>query len=170
MMLGSYEELDYVRDHIAPRLEKGLLDRGFVVLNWGDAGWVHFFTKQPAMHPDEIRKMKLCVLQGDTGMMGVIKRMGFIRSDWPRPTSSGLADWPGGRDSGASVNRAREPMVRRGEEHAGHQIRATGRRDVISKDVWEKIPPMSKSRCWNRAQGRRRAREEIRKRKRAPSR
>ena len=44
MMFESYEELDYVRDHIAPRLEKMIEAHGFVVLNWGDAGWVHFFT------------------------------------------------------------------------------------------------------------------------------
>src|SRR3977135_4301949 len=65
MMLSSYEELDYVRDRISDRLEQGLAKRGFIVLNWGDAGWVHFFTKQPAVHPDDIRKLKLCVLQGD---------------------------------------------------------------------------------------------------------
>src|SRR5215471_12992346 len=35
MMLSSYEELDYVRDKISDRLEKGLAQRGFVVLNWG---------------------------------------------------------------------------------------------------------------------------------------
>src|SRR6266852_565406 len=52
MMLDSYEELDYVRDKIAPRLEKNLAQHGFIVLNWGDAGWVHFFTKRPALHPD----------------------------------------------------------------------------------------------------------------------
>ncbi len=56
MMLSSYEELDYVRDHISARLEKGLASRGFIVLNWGDAGWVHFFTKQPAMHPGRYPK------------------------------------------------------------------------------------------------------------------
>ncbi|HMD50751.1 MAG TPA: TRAP transporter substrate-binding protein DctP, partial [Bryobacteraceae bacterium] len=38
MMLSSYEELDYVRDHISDRLEKGMAQHGFVVLNWGDAG------------------------------------------------------------------------------------------------------------------------------------
>src|SRR5712671_4974877 len=77
MMLNSYEELDYVRDRISQRLEKGLADRGFIVLNWGDAGWVHFFTKQPAMHPDDIRKLKLCVLQGDTSTFQLYKLNGF---------------------------------------------------------------------------------------------
>ena len=34
LMIDSYPELDYVRDHISARLEKGLLTRGYVVLNW----------------------------------------------------------------------------------------------------------------------------------------
>ena len=55
LMLDSYEELDYVRDKLSPRLEADILKRGFVVLNWGDAGWVHFFTKRPATRPDDIR-------------------------------------------------------------------------------------------------------------------
>ena len=38
LLLDSYEELDYIRDKISPRLEKGLAGAGFVVLNWGDAG------------------------------------------------------------------------------------------------------------------------------------
>src|SRR5579872_3448757 len=86
MMLNSYEELDYVRDHIANRLEKGLAQRGFIVLNWGDAGWVHFFTKQPAAHPDDIRKLKLCVLQGDNSTFELYKINGF------RPVSLAATD------------------------------------------------------------------------------
>ena len=34
MMFESYEELDYVRDRVAPRLEKMIEARGFLVLNW----------------------------------------------------------------------------------------------------------------------------------------
>jgi TRAP-type C4-dicarboxylate transport system substrate-binding protein len=77
MLLDSYEELDYVRDHISPRLEKELAQRGFIVLNWADVGWVHFFTKQPAMRPDDIRKLKLCVLQGDGTTFQLYKINGF---------------------------------------------------------------------------------------------
>src|SRR5579885_2877629 len=77
LMLDSYEEFDYVRDHIAARLEKGLADRGYIVLNWGYAGWVHFYTKRPATRPDEIRAMKLCVLQGDTASFAIYQQNGF---------------------------------------------------------------------------------------------
>ncbi len=36
MMFQSYDELDYVRDRLAPTLEKRIEANGFVVLNWGD--------------------------------------------------------------------------------------------------------------------------------------
>src|SRR5512140_35950 len=39
MMYDSYEELYYVLEKMRPRLEKGLEDKGFVVLNWADGGW-----------------------------------------------------------------------------------------------------------------------------------
>src|SRR6185369_7809000 len=47
-MYDSWEEVDYVRDRISPRLEKGLASRGYIVLNWGDTGWVRLFSKKPA--------------------------------------------------------------------------------------------------------------------------
>ena len=44
MMFDSYEELDYVRDRIAPKLEQRLLQKGYVVLYWSEVGWVQFFS------------------------------------------------------------------------------------------------------------------------------
>src|SRR5712691_6201637 len=40
MMFRSLDEVDYVSDKLAPKLNKRLRDKGFVVLFWGDAGWV----------------------------------------------------------------------------------------------------------------------------------
>ena len=45
MLYRSDAELDYVRAKLVPTLEKRLADKGFVVLTWGEAGWVHFFAK-----------------------------------------------------------------------------------------------------------------------------
>src|SRR5436190_14447865 len=45
MMYDSYEEVYYVLEKMRPRLEAGLESKGFVVLNWADGGWVHFFTQ-----------------------------------------------------------------------------------------------------------------------------
>jgi len=84
MMLESYEELDYVRERIAPILEKAIEERGFIVLNWGDAGWVHFFSKKPARLLDDLRKNKLYIVAGDAEVESLYKSAGFN----PVPLSS----------------------------------------------------------------------------------
>lgn len=65
MMFRSYEELDYVRDRIGPKLAESLAEKGFIVLEWGDAGWVHFFSKKKSITPDEMRSQKMYVWSGD---------------------------------------------------------------------------------------------------------
>ncbi len=77
MMYDSWAQLDYVRNRIGPQLEKMLDARGYTVLNWGDTGWVHFFSKKPATTPDDFRRLRVCVLQGDATMFELYKRNGF---------------------------------------------------------------------------------------------
>jgi TRAP-type C4-dicarboxylate transport system substrate-binding protein len=77
MMFRSYEELDYVRDRIGPRLEKKLEEKGFKLLFWADVGWVYTFTKTPARTPDELRKMKLFTSAGDPETEKLYKELGF---------------------------------------------------------------------------------------------
>lgn len=77
MMFDSYEELDYVRDKIAPQLEAAIEAKGFVVLNWGDAGWIHFFSKNPARTLDDFRKTKLYIVAGDAKAETLYKAAGF---------------------------------------------------------------------------------------------
>ena len=77
MMFDSYAELDYVRDRIAPRLEQMIERRGYKVLNWGDAGWVHFFTRTPASRLQEVRRMKLFTWAGDNETLELWKANGF---------------------------------------------------------------------------------------------
>ncbi|HWW94348.1 MAG TPA: TRAP transporter substrate-binding protein DctP, partial [Vicinamibacteria bacterium] len=47
LMYDSYEEVYYVLEKMQPRLEASLEAKGFIVLNWADGGWVHFFTQKP---------------------------------------------------------------------------------------------------------------------------
>ncbi len=61
MLFESYDELDYVREKMSPDLEKIFEQKGFVVLNWTDAGWVHFFTKTPVHTPDDLKALKLAL-------------------------------------------------------------------------------------------------------------
>ncbi len=77
LMFDSYEELDYVRDRIAPRLEKMVDAKGYLVLNWGDAGWVHVFSRAPVTRVDELRKLKLFTWAGNTDELELWKANGF---------------------------------------------------------------------------------------------
>jgi TRAP-type transport system periplasmic protein len=65
MLVDSYEEFDYIRDRMTARLESMIEQKGFVVLQWSDVGWVQFFTKTPARTPDDVRKLKLFTGAGD---------------------------------------------------------------------------------------------------------
>jgi TRAP-type transport system periplasmic protein len=77
MMLESYEELDYVRDRIAPELERRIEAQGFKVLHWADGGWVYTFSKQPAKMPADLRRMKLFTSAGDAETERLYKDFGF---------------------------------------------------------------------------------------------
>jgi len=77
MMFRSYGELDYVRERLRPTLEKRLEEKGFVVLNWGDAGWVMFFAKEPFTMPDDLKKMRLFAWAGDNDAIEIWKAAGF---------------------------------------------------------------------------------------------
>lgn len=76
-LFESWEEVDYVRDRIAPRLKKSLEDKGFIVLTWGDAGWVHFFTVTPAPRPADLQKLVLFTWGNDPRTEEMYKDAGF---------------------------------------------------------------------------------------------
>ena len=73
----SWEELDYVRDRMRPALDKKFLDKGYVVLLWGDAGWVRFFSHDPASRPDDYKRMKMFSWAGEPEQLEIMKRLGY---------------------------------------------------------------------------------------------
>jgi TRAP-type C4-dicarboxylate transport system substrate-binding protein len=77
LLLDSYEELDYVRDRIAPDLERRIERQGFKVLHWADGGWVYAFSKQPVRIPADLRRMKLFTSAGDPETEALYKEFGF---------------------------------------------------------------------------------------------
>lgn len=140
LMFNSYEELDYVRDKIASRLEKALAARGYIVLNWADAGWVHFFSRDPEMTPDDFRKIKICVLQGDSTTFELYKNNGF------RPVSLAATDILTGLQTGLIDAFQAPPLVALGSQWFGGAknmldikfatlVGAT----LIDKSVWDKF-------------------------------
>jgi TRAP-type C4-dicarboxylate transport system substrate-binding protein len=77
MLYRNWEEVDYARERVRGTLEKRLLDKGFVVLFWGDAGWVRYFSREPAVRPSDFRKTKMWVWAGNTDQADMLKSMGY---------------------------------------------------------------------------------------------
>ncbi len=77
MMFHSLDEVDYVRQKLSPTIERKLLEKGFVVLFWGDSGWVRFFSKQPVLYPADMKKMKLFTWAGDAHQLDIMKAGGY---------------------------------------------------------------------------------------------
>jgi TRAP-type transport system periplasmic protein len=77
LLFRSWEELDYVREKMRLGMEKKFLDKGFVVLAWGDAGWVRFFSKEPAFRPDDYKKMKFFAWGSEAEQQSIMKSLGY---------------------------------------------------------------------------------------------
>lgn len=77
LFFDSYDELDVVRDAIAPDLEQSFERKGYRVLSWAEAGWVHFFAKSPVRTPDDLRELRLWIGTGAPESERLAKELGF---------------------------------------------------------------------------------------------
>lgn len=141
MMFRSYEELDYVRERIAPRIQKDLEKAGFVVLNWGDAGWVHFFSKEPGKTPDDFRKWKMFLWAGDPESKEAFEAAGFqpvpmSATDVMSGLQSGLVDWFGTTPLYALTSQ----WFGLADHMVAVKWSPLNGATIISRKAWEKIP------------------------------
>jgi TRAP-type C4-dicarboxylate transport system substrate-binding protein len=77
LLFKSWDELDYVREKMRPSMEKKFLEKGFVVLAWGDAGWVRFFSKDAAVRPDDYKKVKFFAWGSEAEQQAIMKSLGY---------------------------------------------------------------------------------------------
>jgi TRAP-type C4-dicarboxylate transport system substrate-binding protein len=77
LMYRSLEEASYVRGKLSGELERRLADKGFVVLFWGDAGWVRIFSKEPGILPQDFKKMRIFVTAGDVPESELLRSAGY---------------------------------------------------------------------------------------------
>ena len=165
MLLESYEELDYVRDRITPRLDKLIDQKGYIALNWGDAGWVHFFTKTPARRLDDIRKMKLYTMAGDSDALELYQSAGF------RPVPLATTDMLPALQTGLIDAFDVPPLLAMLNQWFGianHMVDVKWAplvgATVVSKQTWERIAEPGRSQMLEAARGAgHRLRGEIRK-------
>jgi TRAP-type C4-dicarboxylate transport system substrate-binding protein len=77
LLFKNWEEVDYVREKMRAAMEKKFLDKGFVVLAWGDSGWVRFFSKEPAFRPADYLKMKFFAWGAESEQQEIMKSLGY---------------------------------------------------------------------------------------------
>ena len=77
MFFESYDELNHVLDTLRPEFEKRLDAKGYVLLSWGNGGWVHLFSKKPISVVDDLRKQKLFSTAGDEDAIQLWRENGF---------------------------------------------------------------------------------------------
>jgi TRAP-type C4-dicarboxylate transport system substrate-binding protein len=141
LLFRNLEEFEYVNEKLRPSMEKRLAEKGFVVLFWVDAGWVRYFSKEPVLTPDDLRRMKIFVWAGSPDQVAIMRHAGF--SPVPLETSDILP----GLQTGL-INTAPLPPIFALATQV--DLRAPNMLDlnwaplvgacVIKKEIWEKIP------------------------------
>jgi TRAP-type C4-dicarboxylate transport system substrate-binding protein len=86
MMFEHLDDVDYVGEKLQPMLQKKLEAKGFVVLFWGDTGWVRIFSKKPVKVPDDLKPQEYFVWAGDQPAFELVRDLGL------KPVSLETAD------------------------------------------------------------------------------
>ncbi len=69
-------ELAYLLKKTTPYFEKKMLQKGFRVIAWTNAGWVKIFSTKPVRTPDDLMKLKLAVSKEDQKQIDSWKEIG----------------------------------------------------------------------------------------------
>ncbi len=73
LLFQDWEDVDAVREKLRPELEGRLLKAGYVVMFWGDGGWVRFFSKQPIQRLGDLKSMRVYASSGDPESVELFK-------------------------------------------------------------------------------------------------
>ncbi len=141
MMFNSLEEVDYVGERLHPQLEKRLLEKGYVVLFWADAGWVRFFSKDAMITPDDLKKMKLFTWSGYPEQVDIMRAAGYNpvpleTGDILPGLQTGLIDVVPMPPFYALAQQIYIPAPHMLELDWAPLVGAT----VVTREAWEKIP------------------------------
>ena len=142
LLVKTDEELYYVLDKMKPKFEKELEEKGFTVLMWSKVGWVHFFSKNPVVTPDDLKQHKLWNYAGDPDGTQAWKKAGFH----PVPLSptelmtslqSGMVD----AFSTTPLSAAANQWFGLAKNMCGMNWAPLIGGIVVSTKTWKKIPP-----------------------------
>src|SRR5579884_4217014 len=69
-------ELDHVRTTLASDFQKKFNEKGYVLLGWGDVGWIYIYSNIPIKSRDDIGKTKMWAWTDDPLVRALFKNLG----------------------------------------------------------------------------------------------
>jgi len=73
LLFRDWDDVDAVREKLRPELEERLRKAGYVVLFWGDGGWVRYFSKTPITKIGDLKSMRVYTSSGDPETVDIFK-------------------------------------------------------------------------------------------------
>lgn len=73
MTFRNWDEVDYVREKLEPELAAIFEKSGYVVLFWGDAGWVRFFSKEPLEEIGALKSRRVFTSSGTPKATSILR-------------------------------------------------------------------------------------------------
>ncbi len=140
-MINTDKEWNCVFEKLTPHFDKKLADKGFVVLAWGDTGWVNLYSKREGKSPADYKGMKIFAWAGDPYAVKAWEVAGF------QPVVISSTDILPSLSTGMIEGFATSPimgMTARWYEQAKNMPDMRWGRlpgaTIIKKETWEKIP------------------------------
>lgn len=135
------DELDLLIGKLGHIWESQMNEKGFEVLTWSTAGWVHFFSKEPVVTPDDLRKRKLVFWGSNALFIELLQKSGF------HPVPLAVTDLLPSLQTGLVDSFAAPPAAALSFQWFALAPNMTDFRwmplpaaTVISKKKWEEIP------------------------------
>jgi TRAP-type C4-dicarboxylate transport system substrate-binding protein len=145
MVFRSLDEFERVTEQLRPSLEKRLAEKGFVVLFWVDAGWVRYFSKEPVLLPEDLKRMKIFVWSGSPDQVNIMRHAGY------NPVPLETADIIPGLQTGLITAVPVPPIFALAGQldlRAPHMLELNWAplvgACVIKKETWDKISPSTR--------------------------
>lgn len=147
MFFESYDEQRHVLDRLELTLKAKLEANGFVLINWGDAGWVQVFSAREVTSVEDLKALKIFTSAGDDRMVQLYKKNGF------RPVPLALTDMAPSLQTGMIEAIPSTPLAALAFQwykqtpymldfDLGPLIGAT----VITRRAWDEIPEADRAR------------------------
>ncbi len=141
LLVRNNDELINVLEKMKPYFEQQVEKKGYKIILWNLGGWVHFFSKNPIVHPDDLKKAKMWVWEGDPDQIQAWKAQGF--QPIPLPATEIMTSLQSGMVDALATN----PVTAAAYQWFGIANHMCGLQwapfiggFVISKKTWNQIP------------------------------